>query len=335
MRDNLTIWIDIKNSHEPLLFKSLMKDLPYKFYITARDYAEVTALLDKYRMQYQKVGKYHAKSKATKALYLGIRSLHLALIVPKFDFFLSHGSIYGIMASKLRFRRSITIFDGDINSPVLKRIFKYSNHLILTEFTDYKKFEVPDEKVRFFHGFKEDIYIADLEPDKCPKEIPFKKYEYIIIRPEAYGAYYINLNKSLVPDLIKEFSKESIPIVLLPRYPEEREKYSKFSNIYIPPKPINGVCAAYFARAVLTGSGTLGREAACMGVPAVSFFPGKELLSVDKELIRRGWLYHSRIPKDIVNYVLNSSSKEKNLRRAKDVKKEVVSLIRSIIEGEQ
>ena len=330
MRDNLTIWIDIKNSHEPLLFKSLMKDLPYKFYITARDYAEVTALLDKYEMEYKKVGKYHAKSKATKALYLGIRSLHLALIVPKFDFFLSHGSIYGIMASKLRFRRSITIFDGDINSPVLKRIFKYSNHLILTEFTDYKKFEVPDEKVRFFHGFKEDIYIADLNPNKCPKEIPFKEYEYVIIRPEAYGAYYVNLSKSLVPDLIREFSKENIPIVLLPRYSEEREKYSKFSNIYIPSNPINGICAAYFAHAVLTGSGTLGREAACMGVPAVSFFPGRELLSVDIALIRMNRLYHSRNPKEIIKYV-TSATAHRDLQRSKKVKKEVVYNIREII----
>ena len=70
MRDNLTIWIDIKNSHEPLLFKSLMKDLPYKFYITARDYAEVTALLDKYGMQYKKVGKYHTKIKFPRILHL-------------------------------------------------------------------------------------------------------------------------------------------------------------------------------------------------------------------------------------------------------------------------
>ncbi len=330
MLNNPTIWVDIKNSHEPLLFKSLIKDLPYNFYITARDYAEVTALLDKYGMQYRKVGKYHAKSKVTKALYLGIRSLHLALIVPKFDFFLSHGSIYGIIASKIRGRKSITIFDGDINSPILKRIFKYSDYLILTEFTNYKKFGVPDNKVKIFNGFKEDIYIADLNPDKCPKEIPFKEHGYVIIRPEAYGAYYVNLNKSLVPDLIREFSQENIPIVLLPRYSEEREKYSKFSNVYIPPKPINGICAAYFARAVLTGSGTLGREAACMGVPAVSFFPGRELLSVDRALIRMNRLYHSRNPKEIIKYV-TSATAHRDLQRSKKVKKEVVHHIREII----
>ena len=333
MNKNTLLWIDVKNSHEPLLFKSLMKDLPYEFFITARDYAEVTALLDKYGIHYRTVGKYHAKNKLTKAIYLGWRSIELVFTVPKYDFFLSHGSIYGILASRMRHRPSITIFDGDIQSSILKKIFRYSSYLIITEFTNYNRFNIPNEKVRIFHGFKEDIYLADLVPENCPKEIPYDKEDYIIIRPEAYGAYYVPSNKSIVPDLINLFYKENINIVLLPRYPEEREKYSKFSNVYIPPSPINGVCGAYFARAVLTGSGTLGREAACIGTPAVSFFPGKEMLSVDKELIRRGWLFHNRSPKEIVEYVMNTHPREKNLRRSLNVKEEVINILKEIIEG--
>jgi len=325
-----SIWIDIKNSHEPLMFKSLMKDLPYEFYVTARDYAEVIGLLDKYGMKYRVVGKYHAKNKLTKALYLGLRSAHLALVVPKYDFFLSHGSIYGIMASKLRMRKSITIFDGDIKSNILKKIFKYSDYLILTKFTNYKKFGVSGDKVYPFDGFKEDIYIADLEPEKCPNEIPFK--EYIIIRPEAYGAYYVSMEKSLVSELIKEFSRIGLNIVLLPRYPEERKKYKKYENVYIPEKPINGICGAYFAKAVLTGSGTLGREAACMGVPAVSFLPANDMLSVDLELIKMGRMIHTRDVGEIVNYVIASNRKNVDLSRSKKVKEEVINHIKDIVE---
>ncbi len=322
-----TIWIDIKNSHEPLLFKSLIKDLPYNFYITARDYAEVTGLLDKYRMQYRKVGKYHAKSKATKALYLGIRSLHLALIVPKFDFFLSHGSIYGIMASKMRGRKSITITDNDFYNSTNKIIYKYSNFMVVPKYLQYNKFKT--QKVLTFDGFKEDIYIADFEPEKCKKEIPFD--EYIIIRPEAYKAYYLEGPvKTLVPDLVKLFSHQSFNIVILPRYPEDREKYSKYENVFVPKYPINGLCGAWYARAVLTGSGTLGREAACMGVPAVSFFPGKELLSVDAELIKRGWLFHSRDADEIVEYVLNAKRRDQSLERSKKVKKDIIKILRDI-----
>ena len=65
------------------------------------------------------------------------------------------------------------------------------------------------------------------------------------------------------------------------------------TNIFIPVKPMNGLDLCYHAEAVLTGSGTLAREAACLGVPAVSFYPSS-LLAVDKSLIDKGWVFHSR-----------------------------------------
>ncbi len=325
------VWVDVKNSHEPLLFKSLINSLPYEFYFTARDYAEVTKLMDKYGLNYKKVGKYHGKNKVTKAANLVWRSFHLAIIVPKFDFFLSHGSIYGILASRLRRRESITITDNDFYNKTNKLIYEKSTYLILPKFLNYDKFNT--NNVEIFDGFKEDIYIADFNPEKCEKEVPFS--DYILIRPEAYKAYYLEGNfRSIVPELIKEFSKENYNIVLLPRYEEEREKYKSMENLFVPDNPVNGLCAAWHARAVLTGSGTLGREAACMGIPAVSFFPGKELLSVDKEMVERGWLYHSRDPKDILSYLLSRKKMSASLERSKKVKEEVIKKIRDIVEGE-
>ena len=322
------IWIDIKNSHEPLLFKSLMKDLPYEFYITARDYAEVTGLLDKYGMHYKKVGGYHAKNKFTKVIYLGWRSMRLALTMPEFDFFLSHGSIYGVMASKIRGKRAITITDNDFYNSTNRLIYKKSDYMVLPQFLNYQRFKI--QKVMMFEGFKEDIYIADFEPEKCEKEIPLD--DYVLVRPEAFKAYYLNGSvNTLVPQIIKAFSTQDINVVILPRYPEERERYGKYEKVFIPEKPVNGLCAAYFARAVLTGSGTLGREAACMGVPAVSFFPGKELLSVDAELIKRGWLFHSRKVDEIVRHVLRAQRRNHSLERSKKVKKEVVKILKEII----
>ena len=120
-------------------------------------------------------------------------------------------------------------------------------------------------------------------------------------------------------------------MVLLPRYEEERIKYSEIKNIFIPERPVNGLCAAWHARAVLTGSGTLGREAAIMGVPAVSFFPGKKLLSVDSELIKSGWLFHSLKADEIGKYVLRAERREQSLERAKKVKREVIEIVKEII----
>jgi len=328
MSPSRIIWIDIKNSHEPLLFKSLMADLPYKFYITARDYAEIISLLKKYGIPYKVVGKYHAKSKAGKILYLGWRSLRLALTVPKFDLFLSHGSIYGILGSKIRRRSAITITDNDFYNSTNRMIYGKSDYMILPKYLKHQRFKT--KYVVTFDGFKEDIYIADFNPERCEREIPLE--DYVLLRPEAFKAYYLDGSvNTIVPEIIREFSRVGVNIVLLPRYPEEREKYKKYKNVFIPEKPINGLCGAWFARAVLTGSGTLGREAACMGVPAVSFFPGKDILSVDAELIKRGWLYHSRDPRDIVRYVMKSSHRNRSLERSKKVKIEVIKILKEII----
>jgi len=329
-KKEVRVWFDIKNSHEPLLVNSLTKSLPYDFYLTARDYVEVVGLLEKYGLDFKVVGRYHGKNDMGRAMYIGIRALELFFRVPKYDFLLSHGSLYAIYASKARLKPSITIFDGDISGQILKEIFKRSTYLILTPYTNYRKFGVDKNKVHIFDGFKEDIYLADLKPEECKKEIPFDNY--ILIRPEAYNAYYVSEKTSLVPELIKRFSRENYNIVLLPRYPEERQKYMKYKNIFIPEKPVNGICAAWFADAVLTGSGTLGREAACMGTKSVSFFPGKEMLSVDTELINRGWLYHSRDPEAIVDYVMNTPKRKKSVDRSKKVKDEVVNIIREIID---
>lgn len=329
----INIWIDIKNAHEPILFKSIISELPYSFYITARDYAEIRGLLEKYGMKYKIVGKTHMKNIYAKAAYFPFRTMFLQMNVPRYDYMLSHGSIYGIVASKLRFKKSITIFDVDFSNLVVDAIYKMSSYLILPSYVEYSKFGVSEEKVYTFDGFKEDIYLADLDTSSCDiGEIPFKREDFVVIRPEAYKAYYVPKCKSIVEDLIKLLLKENFNIVLLPRYTEEREKYRKYSEVYIPERPINGACACWLAKAVLTGSGTMAREAACIGTIAVSFYPGEDILSVDRELIRRGWLYHSRDPKEIVEYVLSTKGRNKSVERCKKVKKEVINIIRKLVE---
>ena len=324
------IWIDIKNSHEPLLFKSLTKDLPYGFHITARNYAEITGLLDRYGMKYEVVGEYHGKNMVSKMMFLGIRVLKLSVTVPKYDFSLSHGSIYSILASRLRRRPSITITDNDFKNRINKQIFEKSDYLLIPNALSTRDFRV--KNVIRFDGYKEDIYIADFHPSECEKEIPFD--DYVIIRPEAYKAYYLEgAERSIVPELVERFRKENINIVLLPRYPEERERYRNMGGVFIPDRPVHGLCAAYNSMAVLTGSGTMGREAACMDIPSVSFFPGKELLSVDKEMINKGMLFHSRDPDEIVEYVISQKhAPNPDFSRSKRVKRQVVSAIKNILE---
>ena len=103
-----------------------------------------------------------------------------------------------------------------------------------------------------------------------------------------------------------------------------------FSNVFIPEKPLAGLDVCYYSKAMLTGAGTFAREAALLGTPAVSFFPGN-YLAVDKEMISRKWEFKSRNPDDIYNYVNSSKKREMNIERSKEVQNRVIQIIEKIL----
>jgi len=96
---------------------------------------------------------------------------------------------------------------------------------------------------------------------------------------------------------------------------------------------MNGLDLCYYASAVLTGSGTFAREAACMGNKSVSFFPGNSLLSVDRKLVDEGKILHSRDPHEIVDYVLSSPPRRAISDRCLTVRREVIEKTKKILEG--
>ena len=119
-------------------------------------------------------------------------------------------------------------------------------------------------------------------------------------------------------------------ILFLPRY-EEEKKYAKgYSNIFIPNGPLNGLDVCFYTKAMLTGAGTFASEAALLGTPAVSFFPGKEFLTVDKIMQEKGWEFKSKDPNQIYNYVI-STKKVSLQNRSKLVQQEVLTIIQNIV----
>ena len=133
------------------------------------------------------------------------------------------------------------------------------------------------------------IYISDYQPDPhFLEDMPFDTY--VLVRPENIQANYIrNGNvRSITPELLRLLSEQNYNILYLPRYEFDRSYADGLKNIHIPSAPVNGLDACYYADAVLTGAGTFAREAACLGVPAVSFYAGRELLTVDQSMIKKG-----------------------------------------------
>ncbi|MDN5354990.1 MAG: uncharacterized protein PWQ09_1746 [Candidatus Cloacimonadota bacterium] len=334
----MKIWFDITNTphvHFQLAIYRELKKKGHSFIFSARDFSETIKLLEKNCPEdFKIIGKHHGKSYLKKILGLFYRFRNINSNIGEFDLSISNGSENAIWLSWLRRKKSIAFGDND-----QARQWTYSR---FTNFTFFPK-AIPTKvlnkqglgkkKLYQFDGYKEDIYLADFVPDKdFLKQLPFDNY--IIVRPENVQANYIRNGsvKSIVPELLKALSIAGYNIVYLPRYQIDRSYAEELKNVYIPEDPIDGLNACYYATAVLTGAGTLAREAACMGVPAVSFYAGKELLAVDKQMIKDGWTFFSRDTSKILEFLKTAKRRDSGLERSKRVKKEVMEKLDEVIE---
>ncbi len=333
-----TIWFDITNTPHVHFQLALYKDLKksgYQFQFTAREFSETSRLLKaNLDEEFKLIGGHHGKGYFSKVLGLSIRFLKVFKNAPVFDISISNGSEGAIWTAWLKRKKSIAFGDND-----QARQWTYSrfvNYCFFPDVIDKNiliKQGIKKKKLYQYHGYKEDVYIADYMPDReFLTGLPFDHY--ILVRPENVQANYIrNGNvKSITPELLKLLTQKGYNILYLPRYDFDKYYTKGLKNIFIPENPMNGLDACYHADAVLTGAGTFAREAACLGVPAFSFYAGKELLTVDKSMIKKGWTFFSRDPREIVNYLPKTKRRDSSLNRSKEVKKEVIEKLEEVIE---
>lgn len=340
-----TIWFDITNVPHVNFFYPIYRRLLSKSdkqIFTIRDFAETEALFKKTFEREAKIfGKHKKKNKLLKVFGSFERILTLNRNVGPFDLKISVGGDASSIVAKLRRKKSIT-FDDNEMAPN----WRYSRFSDLAFWPDCISIEklykqgFKNEKLFRYHGFKEDIYVADYCPNLAFLSIlPFK--EYILLRAENLQASYVSssgIKESLVPVLIEKLIKDGYNIVFLPRYKEDFEYVKNFGDkqLFIPDKPLNGLDACYHANVVLTGAGTLSREAACLGIPAVSFYAGSELLTVDKVLISNKRIFFSRKTDEIMSYVKKASMNKKfpDLSKSKTVQNEVFTRLEKFIQEE-
>jgi len=333
------VWIDITNTpqvHFLLSVKKMLSEKYIDFTFTVRDFSEARDLLGKYvgnddlKFTTSTYGKTSIeKIKSVLSRYYCIRSLHL-----NYDLSLSCGSDGAIWYSFFNRKRSIAFGDNDT-----AKQWTYSRFVDFAFFPNAIDSETLNRqglKKKFYRysGYKEDIYVSYYKPDREFKNnIPFEKY--IVVRPENIHANYLKNRSviSIVPSLLTKLSGKGYNIVFLPRYQEDRKYSDGISNIYIPENPLNGLDLCYYADAVLTGAGTFAREAACLGIPAFSFYAGKELLAVDKRLIKEGKIYYSRNTADLVEKVAKSSKNEPVFSRSIAVREELKEKLLDVIDS--
>ena len=295
------IWIDLDNSPHVPFFKPIIEELKNRGHdvvITARDCFQVCGLADLMNMEYTKIGRHYGKNKLLKAAGLLIRSIQLipALSLEKPTLSISHGSRSQVVASALFNIPSVVIADYEYAQIVVK-----PTYMIVPELISDKAVKGFKKDVYKYPGIKEDVYVPSFQPDpSIRKELNIKEGELLVtIRPPATEAHYHNPESELLFEETINFlgRHTDTRMVILPRNEKKqttwvRNNWSEWCNsgkIIIPEHVVDGLNLIWHSDFVISGGGTMNREAAALGVPVYSIFRGK-IGAVDQYLSENGRL---------------------------------------------
>ncbi|MCI4445578.1 MAG: DUF354 domain-containing protein [Candidatus Aminicenantes bacterium] len=303
-----TIWIDLDNTpHVPFFIpiKNELKRRGHRVILTARDAYQVKELAQKSNLFFKTIGRHYGKSRLKKLLGWFYRSLQLVPFVlhNKPDLAISHGSRSQIFISNLFRIPTVLISDYEHSRPAP---FSYPKWLIVPE--PLKTADLPSKRILTYSGLKEDVYVPFLAPDpSILKELGIAEEEILItVRPPAIEAHYHNPESE---NLFYRFvdwvlANYKARIILLPRNKKQekeirhkRPRWFIDQRILIPAEVVNGLNLLYFSDLVVSGGGTMNREAASLGIPVYSIFRGPIGL-IDKQLEKEGRLVLIKSPED-------------------------------------
>ena len=336
----MRLWIDLANSPHVPFFKALVDRftaLGHEIEITARDFAETVPLAQAAGFEANVVGVHGGRAVSAKAGTLMSRAWALAGWARgrHFDLAVSHNSYSQILAARALRIKTITLMDYEYQ-PANHLAFRFSSRVIVPASFPGKRlrhYGARVGRVRRYHGTKEDVYLAGFKPDPrfterlCELGVSPDNV-LVLMRPPAHDALYHRFQNTLFDDaLAMLLAHENARVVLLPRNDAQRAAYTATSRdrLIVPVAPLHGANLIAASDLVISAGGTINREAAALGVPAVSIYAG-QWAAVDEQLIREGRL--RRVSNTAELHALPVEKKQAaNPRRSVDVIDEVVRLI--------
>ncbi len=327
------VWIDLANSPHVLLFRPLVESLQsdgWDVVLTARDHAQTLALARQQWPDVVTIGGSSPPGRRAKALTIARRAEQLRRFArhARPAVALSHGSYAQIVAARATRVPAVTMMDYEYQ-PANHLSFRLAKRVVVPEVFPaeaLKRFGAPPGKVVRYAGFKEELYLAGLQPDDgVLDELGIDRESVIaVLRTPPDGALYHHDLKGRFDELLETAAAEPrVRTVLLPRDTAQARKYERAVNVIVPSGPVDGPSLLASADVVIGGGGTMTRESAVLGTPTYTVFAGR-LAAVDAELIRLGRLHDLRQPG-------NEPRFEKRTERSRQVPAErAASILRAV-----
>jgi hypothetical protein len=303
------VWIDLENSPHIPFFEPIIKELEKRgceVVLTARDCFQVCELADLAGMKYRKIGHHYGKHRMAKVVGLGIRVLQVApfILRERPAISVSHGSRTSFVLAAILGIPNITIADYEHADHRLAWLGSARKKWIMTPEVIpsdvFEKTGMLKDHVLHYPGIKEDVYTPFFQPDPSLKDALGLQPSDIVVtlRPPATEAHYHNPESEKLLMAVFELlsAHPEVKTVLLPRTHKQEAELRQArpdlfaaGRIVVPKHAVNGLDLIWYSDLVISGGGTMNREAAALGIPVYSLFRGT-IGAVDKHLAQTGRL---------------------------------------------
>ena len=295
------IWFDLDNTPHVPLFEPIIEELKARGFpvmVSARDAFQVCELADKKGLEYKRIGHHYGKNRILKIWGMVYRAMQMVpfALQGKPQLAVSHCS------------RSQLLLGTWLRIPtLLMDDYEYSHQRLMWPSWVLVPSVIPDaalsynkNRLRKYPGIKEDVYAWKLKPDASVlKELGIAESDLVItVRPPATEAHYHNQDSDRLFEAFMERTHRiaGARVVLVPRNKVQAEllkrkfpRWFEAGKTVIPKGAVDGLNLIWQSDLVVSGGGTMNREAAALGVPVYSIFRGA-IGAVDKHLVKEGRL---------------------------------------------
>jgi predicted glycosyltransferase len=292
------VWIDLTNSPHVLFFRPILRRLDeagVETVVSARDFAQTLGLLERYGIAHTVIGRHGGASVRGKALGMVRRSGSMVRFGrgQGITQAVSHGSNDLAIAARMLRMHSTVIHDYEGAAGMHRINFRLASKVMTPDVIPYSAisdFGLSEARFHPYHGLKEQVALADFEPDDTVyEELGLdRERPIVVLRPPAtMSLYHRGIENTVFDDVVTRLLDSDAQVVLLPRTEEQAASFADVAGIIIPERPVDGPSLVWVADAVISAGGTMNREAAVLGVPTWTTFAGT-LGAVDRELVEQG-----------------------------------------------
>jgi predicted glycosyltransferase len=309
------LWIDLDNTPHVPFFEPILDELHARGFpvvVTARDAFQVCDLADKKGLRYLKIGRHHGKNRLMKGLGLVYRASQLAPVIlrerPRMG--VSHGSRSQLLLSNWLGTPTVLIEDYEFSqfTPMMRPTWVMAPTVIPDSALCCK-----NGNIRKYPGIKEDVYAWKLSPN--PGVLDDLRVGHgdlvVTVRPPATEAHYHNPESETLFDAFmnRACGTPGVKVILLPRNKKQGDlirsaspQWFQDGKTVIPRSALDGMNLIWHSDLVVSGGGTMNREAAAVGVPVYSIFRGT-IGAVDQHLKSEGRLILIESVQDVQNKI--------------------------------